>query len=88
VAVVRHVANLGLGDGLDDGGCWGGHGVSCGWSATSTVGVCARRAASPLWVAPWPDVGSVAAFSYEGFLMLKSENERGVMDLVVPKIGV
>ena len=26
VAVVRHVADLGLGDGLDDGGCWGGHG--------------------------------------------------------------
>jgi len=41
--------------------------------ATSTVGICARRAASPLWVAPRPGVGSVAAFSYEGFLMLKSE---------------
>jgi len=26
-----------------------------------------------LWVAPRPGVGSVAAFSYEGFLMLKSE---------------
>ena len=61
VAVVRHVADLGLGDGLDDGGCWGGHGVSCGLSATSTVGVCARRAASPLWVAPRPGVGSLAA---------------------------
>jgi len=23
VAVVRHVADLGFGDGLDDGGCWG-----------------------------------------------------------------
>jgi len=53
VALVRHVADLGLGDGLDDGGCWGGHGVSCGWSATSTVGVCARRAVSPLREAPW-----------------------------------
>jgi len=28
VAVVRHVADLGRGDGLDDGGCWGGH-VDC-----------------------------------------------------------
>jgi len=25
VAAVRNVAGLGLGDGLDDGGCWGGH---------------------------------------------------------------
>ena len=68
VAVVRHVADLGLGDGLDDGGCWGGHGVSCSWSATSTVGICARRAASPLWVAPRPGVGSVADASIEASL--------------------
>jgi len=65
---VRHVADLGLGDGLDDGGCWGGHGVSSGWSATSTVGVCARRAASPSWVAPRPGVGSVADASSEASL--------------------
>ena len=59
---------IGLGDGLDDGVCWVGHGVSCGWSATSTVGVCARRAASLLWVAPWPGVGSVADASIEASL--------------------
>jgi len=47
VAVARRVADLGLGDGLDDGGCWGGHGASFSWSATSTVGVCARRQAVP-----------------------------------------
>ena len=88
MAVVRHVADLGLGDGLDDGGCWGGHGVSCGWSATSTVGVCARRAASPLWVAPRPGVGSVAAFSYEGFLMLKSEYKRGVTEYAALALGM
>jgi hypothetical protein len=68
VAVVRHVADLGRGDGLDDGGCRGGHGVSCGWSAASTVGVCARRAASPLWVAPRPGVGSVADAAIEASL--------------------
>jgi hypothetical protein len=68
VAVVRHVADLGRGDGLDDGGCRGGHGVSFGWSAASTVGVCARRAASPLWVAPRPGVGSVADASIEASL--------------------
>jgi len=68
VAVVRHVADLGLGDGLDDGGYWGGHGVSFCWSATSTVGVCVRRAASPLWVAPRPGVGSVADASIEASL--------------------
>jgi hypothetical protein len=68
VAVVRHVADLGRGDGLDDGGCRGGHGVSFGWSAASTVGVCARCAASLLWVAPRPGVGSVADASIEASL--------------------
>ncbi len=68
VAVVRHVADLGLGDGLDDGGCWVGHSVPCGWSATSTVGVCAHRTATPLWVAPWLGC-SVADTSIECLLM-------------------
>jgi hypothetical protein len=43
----------------------------------STVGVCARCAESLLWVAPWPVVGSVVAFSYEGFLTLISECKSG-----------
>jgi hypothetical protein len=35
--------------------------------------LCALDAPHPrLWVAPWPGVGSVAAFSNEGFVMLKS----------------
>jgi len=47
VAVARRVADLSRGDDLDNGGCWGGHDVSFGWSATSTVGICARRQAVP-----------------------------------------
>jgi len=87
VAVVRHVADLGLGDGLDDGGCWGGHGVSCGWSATSTVGVCARRAASPLWVAPWPGVGSVADASIEASLDAVLRLGEGCYGVARPQIA-
>lgn len=60
-AVVRHVANLGFADGLDNG-------LFCGGSATSTVVVCASRAESPLWMAPWPGVGSVTGASIEASL--------------------
>ena len=72
VASVRHVADLGPDDGLNNSGCWVGQDVDLGWIATSTVGVWARCAASPLWVAPRPGVGSVAAFRCEGVLMLRS----------------
>ena len=65
MAVVRHLANLGLGDSPGNIQCRDGHADSFGWSATSTVGVYARRAASPLWVAPRPGVGSVADTSIE-----------------------
>ena len=60
MAVVRHLANLRLGDSPGNIQCRDGHADSFGWSATSTVGVYARRAASPSWVAPRPGVGSVA----------------------------
>lgn len=39
-----------------------------GESVHHRVGVCARRAASPLWAAPRPGVGSVADASIEAFL--------------------
>lgn len=67
-ALVRHVANLGLSDGFDSGGYLGSHGVSCGWSVMSTVGVRARRAASLLWVALRPGMGLVVYASVGAYL--------------------
>jgi hypothetical protein len=65
---VRHVVILDLEDSFCDDSRRGGHGNTFSLCTTSTVGVCACGAESPLWVALRPGAGSVTEVSVETFL--------------------